>query len=108
MSQEYLSLAAIGILCCAALAALPAIADAADYEGTTFSEVWDDIASDPYEVLPQYEVTLERMFDHVGWFPVNRILEASKRTLENSEDLYPIGVKLVHANGVCLAGKGRR
>jgi hypothetical protein len=104
MSQKHLSLAAIGILCCASLAALPAIADAADYEGTTFSEVWDDIASDPYEVLPQYEVTLERMFDHVGWFPVNRILEASKRTLENSEDLYPIGVKLVHANGVCLAG----
>ena len=94
------------ILAFGAIAAVtgPAITSASDHEGTTFGTVWADITSDPYDTLPQYKVTVGRMLGRVLFFPVNYAYEAAKRTLQSKDDLYPIGVKLFHSNGVCLAG----
>lgn len=96
-------LALLGVLCWTAVATRPAAADP-DYEGATFGTVWDEVTSDLYDELPQYEVSVSRMLGRWLWFPVNHAATAAKRTLATEDDIYPIGVKLFHANGVCLAG----
>ena len=51
--------------------------------------------------LPQYPVTAGRMV--VGG--VNLLRRDSERTLRETADFYPRLEKLVHANGICLAGR---
>lgn len=50
--------------------------------------------------LPQYTVSMNNFFEQGK----NLILEAAKRTTTEKADSYPRLTKLVHANGVCVAG----
>jgi hypothetical protein len=70
------------------------------YTGSSFSQVWTQVASDPYPSLPHDAVTLTSFFG----FLQNKLLAASRRTLADESDLLPRFQKLVHPNGVCLAG----
>ncbi|MDY6863709.1 MAG: hypothetical protein SV062_12085 [Thermodesulfobacteriota bacterium] len=72
---------------------------AEEERGSTFSEIWGQVTSDPYE-KPQYKVTL-RSFFSCG---VNMLLEASERTINNDNDILPQFDKLLHPNGACLSG----
>jgi hypothetical protein len=72
----------------------------ADYEGSRFDEVWKQVKSDPYPSMPHTPVTLWRFYGFLRDF----LFEASERTLDNRSDLLPQFDKLVHPNGVCLAG----
>lgn len=81
------------------LAAAPARA-ADGYAGSSFDEVWSQVASDPYDTLPQVSVTLSSFYG----FLRNRILDASRRTLGDRRDLLPWFRKLLHPSGICLAG----
>jgi hypothetical protein len=94
------------LLCIAVLAAALAWAlhprtVAADpaYQGSSFSNVWSQVESDPY-ALPHYSVTLASFY---GFFR-NYLLENSRRTLNDFDDLLPRFNKLLHPNGICLAG----
>ena len=71
------------------------------YQGSTFDEVWTEVASDPYTSLPHYTVTWASFYS--GWFH-NDLLEDSKRTLDSADDLMPAQKKLLHPNGICLQG----
>ncbi len=82
------------------LAAATAPAQADDYRGTSFDEVWSQVLSDPYARLPHEQVTLSSF---VG-FLQDRLLESSRRTLSDRRDLLPRFRKLLHPNGTCLAG----
>jgi hypothetical protein len=73
---------------------------AAPYTGSSFREVWSQVASDPYATLPHYQVTLGSFF---GFFQ-DHLLDASRRTLDDHSDVLPPFRKLLHPNGVCLAG----
>jgi hypothetical protein len=77
--------------------------ESAAYKGSRFSDVWAEVTSDPYQTLPQQEVTLSSFF---GWFE-DRLLTASRRTLNDRSDVLPRFQKLLHPNGVCLAGTWR-
>src|SRR5262249_4676671 len=67
---------------------------------SSFAEVWQQVASDPYTRLPHDRVTLASFY---GGFH-DYLQDASKRTLWSKADLLPRFDKLVHPNGVCLAG----
>jgi hypothetical protein len=67
--------------------------------GSTFSEVWEQVISDPYE-KSQHKVTVRSFFSN----GVNKLLEASIRTIEDDSDILPQFDKLVHPNGACLCG----
>lgn len=86
-----------------AVVASTATAASADstYEGSTFDDVWTEVASDPYAELPHYTVTWSSFFS--GFFH-NDLLEDSRRTLDSSADLMPAQKKLLHPNGICLQG----
>ena len=71
------------------------------YEGSSFDQVWDQVASDPYPALPHYTVTLGSFYG----FLVDHLLAASRRTLADHRDLLPYFQKLLHPNGICLAGE---
>jgi hypothetical protein len=96
MNRSRIHLFAVPLLL--ALASRPAAAD--PYAGSSFNDVWRQVASDPYGTLPHDAVTLSSFFD---WFE-NKILAASRRTLSDRSDLLPWFRKLVHPNGICLAG----
>lgn len=69
------------------------------YRGSTFSEVWDKVKSDPYAVLPHYKV------DPLNFgFLLSKLKAAARRTVTNQHDLKPNEQKLVHANGICFKG----
>ncbi len=70
------------------------------YQGSRFSDVWGQVSSDPYEALPQDEVSFKRFFS--GF--TDLLLQNSKRTLDDRSDLLPRFDKLLHPNGVCLKG----
>jgi hypothetical protein len=72
----------------------------ADYVGSRFSDVWSQVASDPYPALPQDAVSLDSFYG----FLQDRLLAASRRTLSDRSDLLPRFRKLVHPNGICFAG----
>ena len=72
-----------------------------DYQGSRFEDVWQQVTSDPYFDLPQYEVTFKSFFDRFQ----NVLLENSKRTLNDDSDVLPYFDKLVHPNGICLKGR---
>jgi hypothetical protein len=82
----------------ARIAAEPAPAPV--YTGSSFRAVWDQVASDPYARLPEDKVTVDSFYDVM----TSHILAASKRTLTDRSDLLPWFQKLIHPNGICLAG----
>jgi hypothetical protein len=73
------------------------------YTGSRFADVWNVVSSDAYAVLPHQRVSVTSFF---GWFE-NKLLNASRRTLSDRSDLLPRFQKLLHPNGICLAGTWR-
>ncbi len=73
------------------------------YEGSTFANVWAQVASDPYAQLPHTQVTVGSFFD--GWH--NKLTAAAKRTLAAQDDVLPHFNKLLHPNGACMRGVWR-
>lgn len=67
---------------------------------SSFDEVWDQIASDPYVALPHIPVTLDAFYQN--WH--DHLTDAAKRTLAVTDDLLPRFDKLLHPNGICLRG----
>jgi hypothetical protein len=70
------------------------------YAGSTFEDIWNQVTSDVYQTLPQKSVTLGSF----GWFQ-SRLRSDAKRTLNSRKDILPRFKKLLHPNGICLAGK---
>lgn len=70
------------------------------YNGSTFSEVWGKVKSDPYTTLPVQEVTVGSFFSG----STNLLSKAAKRTIADRNDLLDHFDKLLHPNGVCLSG----
>lgn len=68
--------------------------------GSTFSEVWSKVKSDPYSTMPQYKVTYASLFLD----GVNMLARSVTRTLNDDADLLPRFQKLVHPIGICFAG----
>lgn len=80
-------------------ALLPSLASAETaYEGSLFRDVWGQVESDPYAVLPQQEVKISKFFAGLK----DLMLESSKRTLSDQSDVLPYFEKLVHPNGICM------
>ena len=79
----------------------PRTASAQAYSGSSFDQVWDQVASDPYADLPHAKVTLASFYG----FLVDHLLAASRRTLADHRDLLPYFQKLLHPNGICFAGE---
>jgi hypothetical protein len=72
----------------------------APYHGTSFSDVWRQLKSDPYE-LPHYKVTLRGLLGVSG----RSFVRDARRTLCDERDLLPPFRKRIRANGICLAGE---
>jgi hypothetical protein len=70
------------------------------YQGSSFDEVWGQVASDPYAALPTAHVTLASFFRGARY----RLLESGRRTIARHDDLLPHFDKLIRANGICLSG----
>jgi hypothetical protein len=70
------------------------------YRGSTFSEVRDQVWSDPYTALPSYEITLASFYGGLR----NLLLKACRRALTEKRDLVEPFQRLVHPLGVALAG----
>ena len=70
------------------------------YQGSVYSDVWSQVASDPYAALPQDEVKVSRFFSGLK----DLLLENSKRTLSDESDTLPRFDKLLHPNGICIKG----
>jgi hypothetical protein len=71
------------------------------YRGSTFREVRDQVFSDPYEVLPTYEITLASLYEGLR----NRLLLACRRALTEERDIVEPFQRLVHPLGVALTGR---
>lgn len=78
----------------------PTMGWAESTEGASFEEVWDTVASDPYD-KPYEKVSVTKFF---RW-GVNRLFDSAQRTLNNDAELLPRFDKLLHANGICLKGE---
>jgi hypothetical protein len=65
-----------------------------------FQAVWNETKSHPYTTLPQYEVSMGKLFT----WSKNLILDDAQRTLKSRADILPSFEKLAHPNGVCLKG----
>lgn len=72
----------------------------AEYKGSTFSEVWETVKKDEYE-LPENRISYKSL---KKWFQ-SKIKFSANRTLSERQDILPHFEKLVHPNGICLAGK---
>ena len=66
----------------------------------SFASVWNQVASNPYKVLPQYKISLGRL---TSWGR-DIILEDANRTLQEHADILPSFEKLAHPNGICMEG----
>ena len=75
-------------------------AQATNYQGSSFKEVWGQIESDSYVKLPKNKVSFRSLFG----FLESKIEQSANRTLSDKSDLLPQFVKLAHPNGVCLSG----
>lgn len=75
-------------------------AEAPEYKPSTLQDVWAQVNEDPYDVLPQNEVTVGKFFHGL----TDMLLENSRRTLLDENDIIPYFDKLVHPNGICLKG----
>lgn len=89
----------------------------AEYKGSSFNEVMGVISNntktplngdekkewDVYQrgELPQYRVSKSRFFEE----GVNLLFKSAVRTTTEKFDWYPRLTKLVHPNGICVAGK---
>jgi hypothetical protein len=71
----------------------------ASYVGSTFSEVWAQVKSDPYP-LPYNTVTLASFFAGMQ----NHLLQAARRTIADQRDILPQFTKLIRPNGIALSG----
>jgi hypothetical protein len=75
----------------------------AEYKGSTFREVREQLFSDPYDKLPTYTITLKSFF---GLFR-NKLFAACHRALNDPSDMLPRSQeiqKLVHPLGIALTG----
>lgn len=70
------------------------------YQGSLFSETWQTVQESPYETLPEAKVTVGSFFS----FGANLLKNSSERTLNTQDDIIPYFRKLLHPNGICLAG----
>jgi hypothetical protein len=70
------------------------------YVGTRFADVWAEVKSTPYSSLPHTSVSVSRFYG----LGVNYLKDSAIRTINDQHDLLPHFDKLVHPNGVCLAG----
>ncbi len=70
------------------------------YEGSTFSDVWQAAGENPYSVLPEEKVSLSSFYS----FLTDKLQRASERTVSDRSDVLPTFKKLLHPNGICLAG----
>jgi len=70
------------------------------YEGSRYQDVWSVVEESPYEVLPQEKVTLKSFYTGL----TDNLQKASERTLNTGDDILPPFRKLLHPNGVCMAG----
>ncbi|MDC0255004.1 hypothetical protein OAK75_08895 [Bacteriovoracales bacterium] len=77
------------------------LTQAANYKGSSFSEVWNIVSSDPYNFLPEKEVTFSSLYS--GF--TNLIEKSAKRTVSNKNDILPHFNKLLHKNGTCMSGQ---
>ena len=70
----------------------------AAYTGSTFAETWSRLEQEQYASLPTYHVVSAETLKSVASLAMNA-------TLDNRADFRPRRLKLVHPNGICLAGK---
>jgi len=70
------------------------------YSATSFKEVWNQVKSDPYEELPQTEVSYFKLSNSKE----NVILKDARRTLSDRNDILEPFEKLAHPNGICFSG----
>src|ERR1041384_3576582 len=70
------------------------------YHGSTLNEVGDQGFSDPYSALPDGRISLASFYKGL----TNLILRDSRRRVAEQADLVPYFQKLVHPNGIALAG----
>lgn len=73
-----------------------------------YSDLWSEIKSDSYGgVLPHYEVSISRFIEFsFSLDPLKSLIARdARRTLSDTRDLRAPFTKLVHANGICLAGR---
>ena len=82
------------------LALILSVSEAKEMQPNQFQAVWDTVKTNPYDTLPQYKVSIGKLFT----WSKNLILSDAKRTLENRADILPSFEKLAHPNGVCLKG----
>jgi hypothetical protein len=75
------------------------------YSGSSWNTVYSAVFTQPYPVLPHYEIVAHN-FGASGDRDENRLRAAALRTLTVKDDLYafPGGQKLLQANGICFAG----
>jgi hypothetical protein len=75
------------------------------YKGSSFTTVAEAVFSEPYDTLPQPEVTATALGDD-GDVASNHLRVAARRTLSVRDVLieFPGGKKLFQANGRCFAG----
>jgi len=66
----------------------------------SFNNVWKEINSDLYKVLPQEKISYGKLFT----FSKNIILHNAKRTLLEKADILEPFDKLAHPNGACMKG----
>lgn len=78
-----------------------AFATPTTYQGSRFSDIWQQVTSDVYTQMPLEEVSLGKFFDSGK----DLLSRAAVRTVNNQSDLLPRFNKLLHPNGVCLMGK---
>ena len=96
------------VSCCLPWIAPEAAETDVEYRGSTFSQVKSVVFRQPYAVLPQLQVSSDRLGTE-GATPGNHLRKAAIRTLSVQHDLYrfPGGQKLFQANGRCFAGRWR-
>ncbi len=70
------------------------------YKGSRFSDTWSTVLEGPYQNLPQEKVTVRSFMSGV----LNNLQKASERTLATGDDTLPYFQKLLHPNGICMAG----
>lgn len=67
---------------------------------TSFSEVWNQITSDPLEKLPQEKISFFKLYSNGE----DIISKDAFRTLNNHNDILEPFDKLAHPNGICFKG----
>lgn len=73
---------------------------------TQFQRLVQRVFQQPYDELPQLEVSSKR-FGKKGDNPKNKLFRAARRTLSDESDWLPSATepKLFNANGICFSGK---